>query len=1066
MFSTFYKIVSRSVIACVVLGVVAVVILIAALSRGPVSLTFMGPYLDQIMKDQYPELAVEFADLDMNWDGRDKNLVFGVKNVSVREGLETVAFIPAVTVTFSGDALLKGRLAPSGLEFTGLKIVLNRNSDGQVQLGYSYNQDSDQKKAENVLSATDPHLIHELLRQMGEKQASSDLTAYLERMEIYQFGLFVADERINKTWRVTSADLVVWKNETGLQGRLQGDAHFGDDTIRLVFDAAYNSSTRQTVMQTSIQDLPLPLLAREIPDLKQLRGITLPVSGNIDVSIDSEFQPQKVSFNLQAHEGQVDLPDLYKKPLYINSVEVQGYTEAPFDGVNLNKVKVVSPGPDIQMTGAFRQTEEGFGMSIEGTMPEVLVKDLADYWPYSTAVDAYNWVTRKISKGAARNVTFRVDLPVGAIETGQIPKDAIELAFDIDGASADYFAPLPKVENITGKAVLTEKQIHIFDLAGEVYGLAVPTADVLIYDFDKEDQIADITLTVSGESRKIFEFLDHAPLGLAKPYGIVASNMTGSGKVDAQFVFPLLDDLQLSQVDYEANGAFENAFIPNVYEDLDLANGNLAVLVTPANLQVKGNATINGNATDVSFQSWFTGQKKGDRRYEVIAKLDDEARRELKLLDTEYLKGPVGASLAVDVHENGNSDGVVTLNLLEAELSVPEIKLLKPVGVRGLFGTQFQHLKSGFTELSNIRLNSEQIDLVGQATLDPTGLRDFKSSRFRFDQNEVTLEIKRVAENQYDVRLGGERIDLRPHILEEQKPLTEEELTAKTDEPLEVGPTVHASFAFKEALLDEGIVTTDLNGALIFSGGLIQKADISSKLEGKSDIRYIIAPRPQGGRRADFWADDAGYLLKALDIYDNAQGGKLQLAANLTNHRQAPEMKGQVKIENMKIYKAPVLGKILTIGSLTGIVELLQNDGMTFATIEGPFTFRNGLLETEDFRAVGAIGLTYTGQIDMNKDVTNGFGTVIPSYTLNSILGNIPILGRLLVGREGEGIFGFSYKISGSNEEPDIAVNPVSALAPGILRRMFFEPWGDPKDGDVSIDAGKPINGNNTENRP
>jgi len=161
-----------------------------------------------------------------------------------------------------------------------------------------------------------------------------------------------------------------------------------------------------------------------------------------------------------------------------------------------------------------------------------------------------------------------------------------------------------------------------------------------------------------------------------------------------------------------------------------------------------------------------------------------------------------------------------------------------------------------------------------------------------------------------------------------------------------------------------------------------------------------------------------------------------------------------VKIEKLRIIDAPVLGKILTIGSLTGIVELLQNDGMTFDTIEGPFSYTNGVFETKNFRAVGAIGLTFTGKVDKENDKLDGFGTVIPSYTLNSMLGNIPILGQLLVGRKGEGIFGFSYKLQGTASNPKVIVNPVSALAPGILRRMFFEPWTDAGSTDPNPDPG------------
>jgi len=61
----------------------------------------------------------------------------------------------------------------------------------------------------------------------------------------------------------------------------------------------------------------------------------------------------------------------------------------------------------------------------------------------------------------------------------------------------------------------------------------------------------------------------------------------------------------------------------------------------------------------------------------------------------------------------------------------------------------------------------------------------------------------------------------------------------------------------------------------------------------------------------------------------------------------------------------------------------------------------------------------------------------VPAYTLNSVLGNVPVLGQLLVSRPGEGIFAFTYNISGTTSDPQVTVNPLSALAPGILRTII-----------------------------
>jgi len=49
----------------------------------------------------------------------------------------------------------------------------------------------------------------------------------------------------------------------------------------------------------------------------------------------------------------------------------------------------------------------------------------------------------------------------------------------------------------------------------------------------------------------------------------------------------------------------------------------------------------------------------------------------------------------------------------------------------------------------------------------------------------------------------------------------------------------------------------------------------------------------------------------------------------------------------------------------------------------------------------------------------------------------VPILGDLLTGRQGEGIFGMTFAVRGAIDNPEVLVNPVSAVAPGFLRQIF-----------------------------
>jgi hypothetical protein len=82
------------------------------------------------------------------------------------------------------------------------------------------------------------------------------------------------------------------------------------------------------------------------------------------------------------------------------------------------------------------------------------------------------------------------------------------------------------------------------------------------------------------------------------------------------------------------------------------------------------------------------------------------------------------------------------------------------------------------------------------------------------------------------------------------------------------------------------------------------------------------------------------------------------------------------------------------------------------------------------------VGLTAQGFLDYPHDRVDINGTVVPAYQINSMLSNIPVLGLLLGGAKHEGVFGANYRISGAASAPAFNVSMISAVTPGILRKL------------------------------
>ena len=140
----------------------------------------------------------------------------------------------------------------------------------------------------------------------------------------------------------------------------------------------------------------------------------------------------------------------------------------------------------------------------------------------------------------------------------------------------------------------------------------------------------------------------------------------------------------------------------------------------------------------------------------------------------------------------------------------------------------------------------------------------------------------------------------------------------------------------------------------------------------------------------------------------------------------------------------PVLARLLTVASFTGLSDTLSGNGIRFDRLKGDFKLTDGVAETKLLRAYGpGLGITSQGSIDFDRAEIDLEGTIVPAYSVNQVLQKIPLVGVLLTGGEGEGLFAVLYSTSGSLTDPEVSVNPLSLLTPGFLRSVFGRRGGD-----------------------
>jgi hypothetical protein len=162
------------------------------------------------------------------------------------------------------------------------------------------------------------------------------------------------------------------------------------------------------------------------------------------------------------------------------------------------------------------------------------------------------------------------------------------------------------------------------------------------------------------------------------------------------------------------------------------------------------------------------------------------------------------------------------------------------------------------------------------------------------------------------------------------------------------------------------------------------------------------------------------------------------VAATYAHNGPGAPLSGTAEMDDFAVRNAPAFGKLLQAMTLYGLLEAMAGPGLGFSRLIAPFTLTPETLTLADARAFSAsLGLTAKGTLDRRRQRLAMEGTIVPAYIFNSLLGNIPILGRLFSPEAGGGVFAATFRLQGPLDDPQVSVNPLAALTPGFLRGLF-----------------------------
>ena len=215
-------------------------------------------------------------------------------------------------------------------------------------------------------------------------------------------------------------------------------------------------------------------------------------------------------------------------------------------------------------------------------------------------------------------------------------------------------------------------------------------------------------------------------------------------------------------------------------------------------------------------------------------------------------------------------------------------------------------------------------------------------------------------------------------------------------------------------------------------------ADLAARVPGGNPVSFRLNAEQLPGTFAGD-TGDIGALLRALDVRQSrVEGGRGRIGGRVSQAPAGRQWDGEAKLRDLTVRDAPLLARLLTLASFQGLVDAFSGNGLGVERVTVPFVWTSDRLELKQARVVGSgLGARVDGAIDLDAHTLALSGTVAPLYAINRLLGRIPIVGNLMRGENSDAAIAATFSIGGTFADPQISVNPLSALVPGFLRDLL-----------------------------
>ncbi len=761
------------------------------------------------------------------------------------------------------------------------------------------------------------------------------------------------------------------------------------------------------------------------------------ISGAGGFSFNGNGGLAQISADMTADDIAVDVPNVFGGPIDIESLAVNASYDVAAARIVLERAHMRHGSFDLTLAGEIQENPVSDGLKLDGTFDNLPVVDLKRLWPQGSAEGARVWISNNVHDGTLNGGKIKIDIPAGTtFAEGRIPDEMMNISFGIGSVRTTYLQGLPDIAKISGTATLLGDTFSATVTSGAIGSVVLKSGQIQIAELHRHGNIGTISGTIDGPTADMLAIIDLPRLGYPTRFGIKPSEAGGTGEVGFTFAIPMLHDLKAEDVGINVDAEMKDLKLP-VMTGIAITGGIMALHVDGKSMKAHGAIQVNGAPMGITWSEDFTGQLAVGTRMDVTSTLNDQNRADLGLDLRPYIEGKNTITAIFTGHGGKVYNAKIDADLSGSRLSAPQLNWAKTAGEPARLSADIA-FKPDQIEITNIDAAGQNLKMLGRLVVShgTVSQADFKQLKLGAHNDFALL---------YQVEQNGARtIDARGKVVDAGNALDSDDEESRAKHEARRAPlTIKA--AFDVAHLKNEVWYQNLHLNYSDDGQHLTAFNLTTTADN-TGIRGDLTTSPDGSRSLRVYTEDAGRMLRGFTEFHSMVGGQLSLTADLSPMPSAGQRTGatdaaydgELKIDRFKVTNQPFLARLFAAGSFAGVGDLLQGEGVSFSHLEQRFQGRGDLLTLTEGTASGpSIGLTIQGLVNRGADTVDLNGTVVPLYGINGMLSDFPVLGELLTSRKGEGIFGMTYGISGHVDELRVAVNPISTLAPGILRRIF-----------------------------